>query len=374
MKNKKNVHIVAFDVPYPPTYGGAIEVFYKLKALSRYCHIYLHCFEYGNRQANHYLQNFCAKVFYYPRRGWRHSLPLLQPHIVASRKNKALLNNLCAVAGAILFEGLHTTAYLNHADLAKRLKLVRMHNIESDYYHELAKNETTMLKKLYFTIEAWQLKNWETKLRAAKYILGISPADCEYLTEQFGGKVHYLPAFHKNTQVNAPLGKGRYVLYHGNLSVNENAKAATFVANKLIPQLPAVKFIIAGYQPQPALVQKINTLPNAELIASPSSEQLNNLINGAHIHLLPTFQATGIKLKLLNALYNGRFCVVNTPMVQQTPLAAVCYVADTSEALISLITQLMPQPFTQQHRQERENVLNQHFDNQQHAQFLYSLL
>ena len=42
------LHIISFDVPYPPDYGGAIDVFYKLKALNQEgVKIHLHCFEYG---------------------------------------------------------------------------------------------------------------------------------------------------------------------------------------------------------------------------------------------------------------------------------------------------------------------------------------
>ena len=47
MENKR-LHIVAFDVPFPANYGGAIDVFYKLKALHQLgIRITLHCFEYG---------------------------------------------------------------------------------------------------------------------------------------------------------------------------------------------------------------------------------------------------------------------------------------------------------------------------------------
>ena len=31
-QNKK-IHIVSFDIPYPPNYGGIIDVFYKIKTL-----------------------------------------------------------------------------------------------------------------------------------------------------------------------------------------------------------------------------------------------------------------------------------------------------------------------------------------------------
>lgn len=44
------LHIVAFDVPYPPDYGGVIDIFYKLKSLNDAgCKIYFHCFNLAGR-------------------------------------------------------------------------------------------------------------------------------------------------------------------------------------------------------------------------------------------------------------------------------------------------------------------------------------
>ena len=45
---EKHLHIVSFDVPWPANYGGVIDVFYKVKALSaKGIRIHLHAFEYG---------------------------------------------------------------------------------------------------------------------------------------------------------------------------------------------------------------------------------------------------------------------------------------------------------------------------------------
>ena len=60
-------HIVSFDVPYPPDYGGVIDVFYKIKALSELgVKVHLHCFEYGRGQQNE-LNKICSSVTYYKR-------------------------------------------------------------------------------------------------------------------------------------------------------------------------------------------------------------------------------------------------------------------------------------------------------------------
>ena len=41
----KKLHIISFDNPYPPVYGGVIDVFYKIKDLhAEGYEIYLHCF------------------------------------------------------------------------------------------------------------------------------------------------------------------------------------------------------------------------------------------------------------------------------------------------------------------------------------------
>ena len=43
--NLKNIQIVSFNNPYPPNYGGVIDVFYKIKYLHRLdIEIYLHIF------------------------------------------------------------------------------------------------------------------------------------------------------------------------------------------------------------------------------------------------------------------------------------------------------------------------------------------
>ncbi|MEI7802398.1 MAG: mannosyltransferase, partial [Bacteroidota bacterium] len=42
------LHIISFNVPYPPDYGGVIDVYYKIKALKEAgVKIHLHCYEYG---------------------------------------------------------------------------------------------------------------------------------------------------------------------------------------------------------------------------------------------------------------------------------------------------------------------------------------
>ena len=63
----KAVNIVSFNIPYPPNYGGVIDVFYKIKALSKEGYeVHLHTFVY-DRTSSDELERLCKKVYYYKR-------------------------------------------------------------------------------------------------------------------------------------------------------------------------------------------------------------------------------------------------------------------------------------------------------------------
>ena len=61
-----HLHVIAFDVPYPANYGGVIDVFYRVKALSEAgVKVHLHCFEYGRGEQE--ILKRCYEVKYYKR-------------------------------------------------------------------------------------------------------------------------------------------------------------------------------------------------------------------------------------------------------------------------------------------------------------------
>ncbi|MEZ4850597.1 MAG: glycosyltransferase family 1 protein, partial [Bacteroidia bacterium] len=204
-----HLHVISFDIPYPANYGGVIDVYYKLVALAELgVKIHLHCFEYGREPAEE-LEMICEEVNYYPRKGIINSLPVRYPHIVRSRKSDEMLNRLLMDDIPILFEGLHTTYYLSHPDFERRLKLVRMHNIEWEYYYQLSQRENRYWQKKYLMAESRQLKHFENILPFADHILTISPKDTTYYKELYKN-VTYLPAFHPFTQVSSKSGSGKY--------------------------------------------------------------------------------------------------------------------------------------------------------------------
>ena len=75
---------------------------------------------------------------------------------------------------------------------------------------------------------------------------------------------------------------------------------------------------------------------------------MHQLIRNAQVNILVTFQDSGIKLKLIESLFAGRFCVVNTKMVINTGLEELCEIGNTPAELIIRIKQVLNTDFDEQ--------------------------
>mgnify|MGYP000019103585 CR=1 FL=1 len=367
----KKLNIVSFNVPYPPDFGGAIDVFYKLKSLSEAgVQIDLHLFEYGRGRPSE-LEKYCDKVFYYKRDRSFFKGIQLTPYIVASRKNKELIKNLNASAAPVLFEGVHTTAPLKGKALKSEVTLVRMHNLEHDYYNGLFRSEPNVLKKLFYWVEAKRLKRYQKNLNAARMILSISPSDQSYFEKNLSAESTFVPAFHHNNKVRHLKKKGYFALFHGDLSVWDNRKAAHFLVG-IFGKLD-IPLIIAGRTEDKKLLEKIELAKNLKFISLQNQEQLDDLLQRAHINIFWSSNASGIKIKLLNALFNGRFCLVNNPVVEGSGLEDLCEVVDDEKSLVYKAIQLMDVEFSDEqyfHRKEKMTA----YDNKQNTKRLLEIL
>ncbi len=371
-----HLHIVSFDIPYPANYGGVIDVYYKAKALTeKGVKVHLHCFEYG-RKPQVLLDNQFFKVSYYKRDISKKHLFKSVPYIVSSRTSERLIHNLSKDNYPILLEGLHTCSVLEDPRLDDRKRVVRTHNIEHEYYQNLAKVETDIFKKYYFYNEAAKLKRYEKVLQKADMLISISKNDEAYFSTLFD-KVDFIPAFHPFKEVNSKEGKGGYALYHGNLSVAENTNAVKFLLNNVFNSLD-IPLKIAGLNPPRQLQNLLNTngngASNIELIANPDDDKLQELIENAQLNISITAQKTGLKLKLLNTLYNGRHCLVNEKMLSGSELDDLCVVANDQASMKRKIRQLFKKEFNSSGIAERKQKLNSLYHNGNNVERLIELI
>jgi Glycosyl transferases group 1 len=368
------LHIISFDIPIPTNYGGVIDVFFKIAALkSQGVQIILHNFQYGGKKQSTLLEQYCTEVNYYPRQNLVRNLFSVKPLIVATRNHPNLLKRLQQDNYPILFEGLHTCFYLHHFANCDRQYMIRMHNIEWQYYQNLGNLESNYFKKIFFKIESIKLKYFEKQvLKQRSTILTISPDDDTYFRKIHSDTQLVLP-FHGHERVTTGVGMGNGALFHGKLSVSDNANAVLYLIENVFSKTD-MPFTIAGQNPPKSLINKAKQFKNIEIIANPDDKTMTDLIQNAHIQILLSFQTAGLKLKLLNALFAGKHCIVNTPMVQNTGLEPLCHIADAPEAMLKWLSELENQPFSTIMVEKRRVILENRFSDTANAKQIVQLL
>ncbi len=370
----KHLHIVTHEVPWPADHGGVIDIFYTLKALfDQGVKIHLHCFT-KERQPQQELEKYCSSVHYYPRKNNRSSFSLSIPLIVKSRVSEALMANLQKDEYPILLEGIHCTYYLKSGAFDNRKVVVRLFNAEFEYYKQLARIETNLFKKLYYAHESWLLKKYEQGISDKAVFLALSKQDVGIYQQVFKApNIYYLPVFLPYTLTIGAAGKGCFCLYHGNLSINENEEAAIWLLQNVFSKLN-LPFVIAGKNPSEKLQKLAHDHQHTCLVANPSGKEMQDMIQKAHIHVLPSFNNTGIKLKLLNAVFNGRHCLVNKAGVDGSGLEGYCHIAEDAVSFREKIETLYKLPFTEQEIERRQGLLQTVYNNETNARELMTFL
>ena len=345
------------DVPFPADYGGAIDIYYRIQALHELGYkIILHCWEYG-RGEQEKLKEITHQVHYYKRKkSIRFALSKL-PFIVISRQSKELFNRLLEDNYPILFEGIHTTLLLDNPRLKGRVKIVRMHNVEHDYYTALAE-KASGLKKKYYASEAKKLKSYESVLTHANCILAIQELDKQHF-ETFHSHVKLLSASIPPISIVPVDTEEKYCLFHGNLSVQENDSAVKWILENAF--YDGLKLIVAGKNPSSELLH-LAKAKGVKVISNPSNDNMKQLISAAHVHLLVTEQSTGIKLKLINSLATGGHVLVNPTMVEGTNLESLCIVFKNETDCKNQLKELMGKPVEVGQLHLRFEALQTQFD------------
>lgn len=364
---EKHLHIISFNVPYPADYGGVVDVFYKLPAFQKQgIRIHLHCFDYG-RGPQPELNQYCETVNYYPRHLGHKGISNSLPYIVSSRKNEQLLQNLLQDDYPIFMEGIHCTYPILDKRFRNRKLFVRVHNVEYKYYRDLSKACSSPFPKMYYWMESLLLKRYEKKIATRATFWGVTEKDDADYRQELGCKdIELLSLYIPEWKVQGLEGMGTYCLYHGDLSVDANEKAAVWLLEKVFHKLK-VPFVIAGKNPSEKLNELVHSNNHTCLVANPSEKEMQDIIAKAHIQVIPSYTHTGMKVKLVNALYNGRHCVVNEATVAGSGLESACHIGTTANAFCEIIAQLYHQPFTTDEIELRKRLLIPMFNNEANA-------
>jgi hypothetical protein len=135
-----------------------------------------------------------------------------------------------------------------------------------------------------------------------------------------------------------------------------------------------IPFIIAGRRPSRELVKLAGNYDHASVIADPDTKTMDDLIQKAHINILPSFNYTGVKLKLLHALFMGRHCITQSHAVDGTGMEGSCHIADEAASMKAALMELMQQDFTEDMIRQRSALLSAVYNNDANCQRLTGMI
>ena len=290
------------------------------------------------------LSEICDKVYYYER---NKSLITFfnHPYIVKSRAVKLLYENL----NKDDYQSIWRSYYSIYSSFPQ--KECSRHTIWVEYYKNLHKSEKNIEK--YFWIESRRLKIYEKKIYKGQKAFAISEADRAKLN-LLGGNTTLLNPFHANKFFNEKVESSDFALYHGNLNINDNENAALFFID-LFKSIPN-QLVIAGLNPSNKLKSKIAKISNIQLIESPHQDELKKLIANAKLNLFFSNHSSGVKLKLINALFNANHCLIGKEFVVNDDFKHVCTVVGQHEWKEKIL-KLFKTPFDKNSLEKRNRVL-----------------
>ena len=213
----------------------------------------------------------------------------------------------------------------------------------------------------------------QQKLKGKAGFITVSNEDRLIFEKEYGyNNIQYLPVFLPWQQTSGVTGIGNYCLYHGNLSVNENANAAMWLLKKVFDDLE-IPFVVAGKNPPQWLIDAAHEKSHTCIVENPSEYEMEDLIKKAQVNILPSLNATGIKLKLLHALFTGRHCIVNKNGWMGLSNESNEFFPETAAEFKKIIGLKYQEAFNVENKEQRKKLLEV-YDNKKNAAILISWL
>jgi len=309
-------------LPYPP-HGGAKQRSYNLiKEMAKKHSIYLLAINhesFDSQLAIHDLRHLCAEVEIidipkYPiYKSYKalSSLLSLEPYAVSWLKNKRFKSSITGIMkrtkiDAVHFDSIDITWCI---DAVKNIpKMLNHHNIESQMMYRRAIHEYNFLKKMFFFLEYFKLKNYERFICPKfKYSLTVSMLDKTRLAALCPSiKIEVIPNgvdtdYFKPTPVD-PLHHS--LIFAGRMGWYPNHDAMVFFFNEIWPilkkEIPDVKIFILGGDLSKFLSGICGKYPDIEITGF--VEDVRPYMDKSQVYVCPIRDGGGTKLKILDAL------------------------------------------------------------------------
>lgn len=216
----------------------------------------------------------------------------------------------------IQFESIYTAPYLKTAkNSSSAFCMCRVHNIEHHIWQNLTEHETSFLKKRYLKLLTARLKNYELDiLKSFDLLLPISQKEMHYIEQENLNRCIYVP-FGVDAQQQIPT---QYTMdiatcFHiGSMDWAPNTEGVQWfldeVWNKVITELPQVKFHMAGKKMPASFIAK----PQPQVVVEGEIEDVTRFCMEKNIMVVPLLSGAGIRIKILEAMTLGKTIITTS--------------------------------------------------------------
>lgn len=323
MKPIKNILFLSPQLPYPPISGGVIKSWRLVEFLSQRYELSIATFLKNDEEKD--VNTFLGKVhlkghYFEPIDIPRSSLNLiksnllLQPLNLYRNRSKTFaqkIQHLIQASDAIFVDHYEMFQYVPKGYQGKII--LHQHNCEYLIWDRFSELEKNPIKKFALKNQSFWIRNYEKKICEISDTILAAPNDIHELVK-IGAQPHkFYETYHLGDAELldlAPLNWGQSenaILFIGTLTWEANVDGVLYFLKDIWPKLltknPDLKFYIVGKNPDQRIIQLANEYTN--VILTGFVTDLEDYYSKCKVFISPLRFGSGIKVKVMNALYRG---------------------------------------------------------------------
>jgi polysaccharide biosynthesis protein PslH len=261
------------------------------------------------------------------------------------------------------------SASLNFAEATPAPVVLFQHNVETMLWRRMATMESSPLRKLSYSIEAWKMSAYETRtLRRFQHVIAVSEQDRDaMLTLSSACPITVVPTGVDTEQYQiAPSAAGQppAIVFTGSMDWEPNIDAMEYFCREIWPEVldafPDARFQIVGRNPHPRVKRLAS--PSVEVTGTVAS--VTDYLHAATIVIVPLRIGGGTRLKIFEAMAMGK-AIVSTSIGAEG--LAVTHgrdllIADDAPAFAAGILQLLRDPELRRRYEQAAAALAARYD------------
>ncbi|MCZ4407833.1 glycosyltransferase [Cryomorphaceae bacterium 1068] len=318
------------QLPYPPVSGGVIKTWNLVKHWSSNELMLVCALKEGEEE---HLAEFHDRVpevnlFAIPFDRKRTPLNLLRSYFTAPSLNVFRNYNKQLEAKVKEWAPKCDLIFIDHYEMGQYVPksfdkpvVLHEHNAEFVMWERLGEIEKNPLKKALINLEASRIKRAEKMYAKNASVIFAAPNDIEELAGIGVDRKKLKPTYHlgedfllERPDLEFDLTE-KALLFVGTLTWEANIDGLLWFLDEIYPSVlekqPDIHFYIVGKNPDPRLIYRAQRFESVELTGF--VEDLEPYFKKARAFVIPLRFGSGIKVKLLNAMYRG-IPIVTTPI------------------------------------------------------------